>query len=180
MRIKLKIRQKIFLFVLTASMALYVIAIGYIVTTSRQAMLDDALANAKLTARISADKIEKEFERDLAVTRTLAQSFSIYQELPTNLWQDLFMRMYKPVLEGNKHVYSIWDSWEYYGYVPNYDKDFGRFCMTVWRENNNILSITDVRSLNGDPDKYGAFKKLNREGLWEPYYDEIVKGKSDL
>lgn len=179
MRIKLKIRQKIFLFVLTTSMVLYVIAIGYIVSTSRQAMLDDALANAKLTARISADKIEKAFERDLAVTRTLAQSFSIYQELPTNLWQDLFMRMYKPVLEGNKHVYSIWDSWEYYGFVPNYNKDHGRFCMTVWRENDKILNITDIRSLEGDPDKYGAFKKRNKEGLWEPYFDEIQKGKSE-
>lgn len=179
MRIKLRIRQKIFLLILTTTLILYVVAIGYILTTTRQAMLDDAKQNARLTARISADRIEKEFERDLAVTRTLSQAFSLYQEMPTNLWQDLFMRMYKPVLEGNKHVYSIWDSWEYYGFIPNYDKDFGRFCMTVWREDNKILSTTDVRSLNGDPDKYGAFKKKNQEGLWEPYYDEIVKGKSE-
>ena len=181
MRIKLKIRQKIFLFVLTTAMVLYVIALGYIVTKSRQAMLDDSFEKARLTARISADKIEKEFERDLALTRTLAQAFSIYQELPTDLWQDLFMRMYKPVLEGNKHVYSVWDSWEYYGFVPNYEKDHGRFCITLWRENNTIKGITDKRSLDGDPDKYGAFKKGNREGLWNPYLDEgSVEHKGEL
>jgi methyl-accepting chemotaxis protein len=179
MRLKLKIRQKIFLSVLSASMILYVVAVGYIVNSSRKAMLEDALQNARLTARISAEQIEKEFERDLAVTRTLAQAFTVYKELPTSLWQELFMKMYIPILEGNKHVYSIWDSWEYYGFIPNYDKDFGRFCMTVWREDGKILTITDVRSINGDPDKYGAFKMKNQEGLWEPYFDEIVKGKSE-
>lgn len=172
MKIKLKIRQKIFLFVLTTSMILYVTAIGYIVTTSREALLNDALENARLTTRISADRVEKEFERDLSLTRTLAQAFSIYQELPTDLWQDLFMRMYKPVLENNKHVYSIWDSWEYYGFVPDYDKDYGRLSITLWRENNEIKQITDQRSLDGDNEIYGAFKMGNQEGLWDPYLDE--------
>ena len=179
MRIKLKIKQKIVLFVLSTSIILYLIAIGYIVSSSRKAMLDDAKINAQQIARISADKIEKNFERDLAITRTLAQAFSIYQQLPTEQWQDLFMKMYRPVLEGNKHVYSIWDSWEFYGFVPNYTKDYGRFCITLWRENDEILSITDIRSPDGDPDKYGAFKKGNQEGLWEPYFDEGVQGKSE-
>ena len=179
MRIKLKIKQKIVLFVLSASIVLYLIAIGYIVTSSRKAMLDDAKKNAQQIARISADKIEKNFERDLAITRTLAQAFSVYQQMPTEQWQDLFMKMYRPVLEGNTHVYSIWDSWEFYGFVPNYTKDYGRFCITLWRENDEILSITDIRSPDGDPDKYGAFKKGNQEGLWEPYFDEGLQGKSE-
>ncbi len=179
MRMKLKIRQKIFLFVLSASTILYVVAIGYILSISRKTMLEDALENARLTAQNSAKDIEKAFERDLALTRTLAQAFTVYKDMPTPLWQDLFMKMYYPVLEGNKHVYSIWDSWEYYGYVPNYDKDYGRFCITLWRENNQILSITDVRSATGDPDKYGAFKTGNQEGLWEPYFDEGLEGKSE-
>jgi PAS domain S-box-containing protein len=179
MRIKLKIRQKIFLLVLTASAILYVIAIGYILSISRKTMLEDALENARLTAQNAAKDIEKTFERDLALTRTLAQAFTVYQDMPTSLWQDLFMRMYYPILEGNKHVYSIWDSWEYYGYVPNYDKDYGRFCITLWRENNKILGITDIRSVDGDPDKYGAFKIGNQEGLWEPYFDEGLEGKSE-
>ncbi len=153
-------------------MILYVTAIGYIVTTSREAMLNDALENARLTTRISADRVEKEFERDLALARTLAQAFSIYQELPTDLWQDLFIRMYKPVLESNKHIYSIWDSWELYGFVPNYDKDYGRICLTLWRENGEIKEIIDYRSLDGDGEIYGEFKKGNQEGLWDPYLDE--------
>lgn len=53
-------------------------------------MLDDALQIAQLTAKNYAKEIEKDFERDLTLTRTLSQAFSIYQTMPTPLWQDLF------------------------------------------------------------------------------------------
>ncbi len=179
MRIRLKIRQKILLYILTTSAVLYIVAIGYIVNSSRKTLLDDAIRNAHLNARLSAKEIENHFERDLAVTRTLTQAFSIYRELPAKQWQELFAKMYKPVLDGNKHAYSLWDSWEFYGFVPNYSKDYGRFCITTWREDGIINENTEERSLNGDPDKYGTFKKGNREGLWEPYYDEGLQGKSE-
>lgn len=178
MRIKLTIRLKILLFVLTATMLLYVIAIGYIVNSSRQVLLADAISNAHLNARLSAKEIENHFERDLALTRTLAQAFTVYKDMPTSQWQELYKKMYRPVLEGNSHVYSIWDSWEFYGFVPNYPKDYGRFCITLWREGNDIKSITEERSPTGDPDKYGGFKKGNQEGLWEPYFDQGLQGKS--
>ncbi len=181
MRIRLNIRQKIFFSVLSASMALYIIAVGYIVANSRKTMIDDALQNAQKTATIEAQKIEKEFERDLAVTRTLAQAFSIYHELPTEQWQDIFKRMYRPVLENNPHVYSIWDSWEFYGYVPNYTKTYGRHCVTLWREGDKISTSIENRSMDGDGDIYGDFKKLNQEDVWEPYIDEGgTQDKSEL
>lgn len=181
MRIKLKIRQKITILVLTATTILYMFSVGYIVTKSRQAMLDDAFEKARLIARMSADKVEKEFERDLAVTRTLAQAFSVYQDLPTSTWQDLYKKMYKPVLEGNKHVYSVWDSWELYGFVPNYAKDYGRFSITLWHENGGIQSVSEMRSIDGDPDKYKAFKDGNVDDYWDPYLDEgnlLEKGEA--
>ena len=181
MRIKLNIRQKIFFSVLSASMVLYLIAIGYIVSNSRKTMIDDALENAKKTATIEAKKIEIEFERDLAVTRTLAQAFSIYRDLPTEQWQDIFKRMYKPILEQNPHVYSIWDSWEFYGYVPNYTKTHGRYCVTLWREGNEISTSVETRSLDGDPALYADAKHKNQEDIWEPYIDEAgTQNKSEL
>ncbi|MDD2549997.1 MAG: PAS domain-containing protein [Bacteroidales bacterium] len=181
MKIKLNIRQKIFFSVLSASMVLYIIAVGYIVTNSRKTMIDDALLNAQKTATIEAQKIEKDFERNLTVTRTLAQAFSIYKDLPTEQWQNIFKRMYLPVLESNKHVYSIWDSWEFYGYIPNYTKDYGRYSATLWREGGEIISSIEYRSLDGDGEIYGNFKKLNQEDILEPYVDEgDTQAKSEL
>lgn len=180
MKLRLKIRQKIILFVLTTSAFLYVVAIGYIVMSSRQAMLADANKNAVLTAREVAGDIERDFERDLALTRTLTQAFSIYQKMPVEQWQKLFLEMYYPVLDANPHVYSIWDSWEFYGYVPGYTKDYGRFVNTVWREGGQLKHVTETRSVDGDPNLYGGFKKGGVENLWEPYFDEGLRGKAEV
>lgn len=179
MKLRLKIRQKIILFVLTTSAFLYVVAIGYIVMSSRQAMLADANKNAVLTAREVAGDIERDFERDLALSRTLTQAFSIYQKMPVEQWQKLFLEMYFPVLEANPHVYSIWDSWEFYGYVPGYTKDHGRYVNTVWRENGQLKHTVETRSLEGDPNLYGGFKKGGVENLWEPYFDQVTTGKAE-
>ena len=179
MKLRLKIRQKIILFVLTTSAFLYVVAIGYIVMSSRQAMLADANKNAVLTAREVAGDIERDFERDLALSRTLTQAFSIYQKMPVEQWQKLFLEMYFPVLEANPHVYSIWDSWEFYGYVPGYTKDHGRYVNTVWRENGQLKYTVETRSLEGDPNLYGGFKKGGVENLWEPYFDQVTTGKAE-
>ena len=130
MKIKMKIRQKILLFVLSASAFLYIIAIGYISFSSRKSALEDARRNAVLTAREVAAAVDKDFERDFALTRTLTQAFSIYKSMDVEQWQKLFPEMYKPVLQDNPHIYCIWDSWEFYGFVPDYDKTYGRFFKT--------------------------------------------------
>lgn len=178
MKLKLKIRQKILLFVLSVSTILYIGAIGYISISSRNSALDNAQQNAILTAREVAASVTKDFERDFALARTFAQAYSIYQSLDTTLWQGLFPKMYFPVLEKNEHIYTIWDSWEFYGYRPGYTKPYGRLSHTVWREDGKILERTSVRSENGDPPLYGKFKQDGVETLWEPYYDQVTEGKA--
>ncbi len=180
MKIKLKIRQKILLYILTVSAFLYVVAIGYILLSSRKIISRDAILKAQYTSRISADQIEKVFERELALVRTLSQALTVYKNMPHEQWKKLFLDMYLPVLKENPQIYSLWDSWEYYGYVPGYTKDHGRFVITTWRENNELKHLYDQRSLTVDPPLYGGFKKRGVEAVWEPYVDQVTKGKSDV
>ena len=175
MKIRLKIKQKILLLILSASVILYVISISYILTNSRNMMLDDAVENAKLVAENSAQKMQLFFEKDLTLARTLAQGLSAYNELDSTVWQSFFTKLYLPIMEGNKHINTLWDSWEYTGYVPNFTGTYGRFCISVFRDKNEISVQTGRRSLTGDPIRYGGFKKGNQEDIWEPYYDQVLK-----
>jgi PAS domain S-box-containing protein len=138
-------------------------------------MVDDAIENAKLVAENSAQKMQIFFERDLALARTLAQGLSVFNELDSTVWQPFFAKMYRPILEQNPHINTLWDSWEYYSYVPNYTKDFGRYCISLFRDKAGIDIKLDRRSLTGDPLRYGGFKKGNQEGIWEPYIDQVLK-----
>jgi len=180
MKIKLKIRQKILIYILSVSALLYVVAIGYIVISSRSVISRDAITKAQYSTRVSADKIEKVFERELALVRTMSQAVTMYKDLPHEQWKKLFLDMYLPILRENPQVYSLWDSWEYYSFVPGYVKDHGRFVITTWRENNQIKFLYDERSMVVDPPLYGNFKKNGVEAVWEPYVDQVTKGKTEI
>ncbi|NVO12200.1 MAG: GAF domain-containing protein [Bacteroidales bacterium] len=179
MRIKLKIRQKILLYILSVSALLYIVAIGYIVLDSRKNLLNESINISKLSARLAASDIKLFFEKDLSLTRTLSNAFSIYRNMPPEKWQQLWVDMYRPVLQANPHIYTLWDSWEYKDFVLGYDKDYGRVAHTVTRISNEIKVNRESRSMNGDPALYGGFKKDAIEALWEPYYDQFIFGNME-
>jgi methyl-accepting chemotaxis protein len=176
---KLKIRQKILLYILSVFAILYLVAIGYILISSRAALYKDANEKAQLIAKNVAGEVTTFFERDLSLTRTLSKAFTVYRTMPPEQWQKLFMAMYEPVLEANPHVYSIWDSWEYYGFVPGYTKDHGRAVITLHKEDNKVVRQFEERSAAGDPPLYGKFKSEAKENLWEPYVDQVLTGKKE-
>ncbi|MDX9768806.1 MAG: PAS domain-containing protein [Tenuifilaceae bacterium] len=180
MKNKRSIRQKIILYILSVFSFFYVVSIGYIVVNSRQTILNETLEKTELLAENSASEISRFIEKNITITRTLAQALSVYQQMPSEQWTELFLKMYEPVLEANPHVYILWDSWEYYGFVPNYNKEFGRILMYVLREDNNTFtSAKEERSMDGDPDLYGAFKRGNADDVWEPYLDVVEDGSRE-
>jgi len=176
---KLKIRQKILLYILTVSAALYVVAIGYIVINSRQGLLNESLNNSKLSTRLAASDVKLFFEKDLSLVRTLSHAFTVYNTMKPEVWQKLWVDMYLPVFKANPHIYTLWDSWEFSGYIPGYDKDYGRIAHTVNRTGNEVSWDRATRSLTGDPVLYGGFKKDAIEALWEPYYDNFIFGNME-
>ncbi len=177
MKIRLKIRQKILLYILTVSAFLYVVAIGYIVMSSRKVISRDAIIKAQYSSRVSADQVEKIFERELALVRTLSQALIVYEDMPQEQWQKLFLAMYLPVLKENPQVFALWDSREYSSYVPGYAKDYGRFSISTYRENGQLLHLYEEKSLTGDPNIYGGFKRKGVEAIWEPYIDQATSTK---
>lgn len=177
MKIKLKIRQKILLYILSVSALLYVVAIGYIVMSSREVISSDAIIKAQNITRISADKVEKIFEKELSLVRTLSQGLMIYKNMPQKQWENLFIEIYKPILKDNPQIFALWDSHEYSSYVPGYTKPYGRLAISTYREDSQILNLSQEKSLTGDPAHYGAFKQKGVEGIWEPYQDQATTTK---
>ena len=179
MKKRRSIKQKIILYILSVFVVFFVASVAYIVGTSRRTILNETVEKTKYIAKNSATDIEKFFESNLAITRTLSQAFSIYQTMPAEQWQELFLDMYMPIIKANEHVYIIWDSWEYYGYIPNYTKEHGRILMYILRDGERYEKSVEERSMDGDPEIYGAFKKQNRDDIWEPYLDVVQDGKRE-
>ena len=171
------IRKKILLYILSVFVIFYLVSIGLITINARKTILNETTEKMELLAANYASEISQLFEKNITITRTLSQAFTTYKQIPEEQWTALFMDMYSPIIKANPHIYIIWDSWEYYGYKPNYTKDYGRILMYVLREEDGSFEkAVEERSKDGDPEIYGNFKQLNNDDIWEPYLD-VVEGK---
>ncbi|MDA3954576.1 MAG: GAF domain-containing protein [Bacteroidales bacterium] len=179
MKIKLKIQQKIQLFIISASFIIYIIAVGYISLNARKMAYNDATEVANRYVHETANDIKAKLDADLTLVKTLSNAFHTYKYLPKEQWQDLFSKMYYEVFKSNPQIYSLWDSWELNAIDPEWDKPTGRYVIIYWREGDIIKHNTEFRSLDGDPVLYAEIKTRTLPAIWEPYEDVFVEDKAE-
>ncbi len=179
MKIKLKIQQKIQLFIISSAIIIYLIAVGYISFNARKMAYKDAVEITNRHVNEAAKDIKAMLDADLSIVKTLAAAFHTYKNMPNEQWQQLFSDMYAEVFKINPHIYSIWDSWELNAIDPEWDKPTGRLVIIFWRENGIIKNNIEYRSLDGDPDLYAKIKAKTKPAIWEPYEDVFTEDKAD-
>jgi len=176
MVIKLKIRQKIQLFILSTALVIFIITIGYISISARNMAIENAKDITDARIQESALNIQDKLNAEITVVRTFSQAFLEYKSLPREQWKMVFSRMYVNVLERNPQMDAIWDSWELSNLDPTWDKPYGREFYLCWREEGEIKTKSEVRSLTGDPPHYAAMKAAGVENIAEPYVSALQKG----
>lgn len=177
MKIKLKIWQKIIIFILGAIILVFSTIFIFISQSSKKIIYSDALDYSNVLAKQYAYQIESWLNNDLVVSRTLSNAFLEYKSLPLEKWQSLFRGMYNRVYVANPHIDAFWDSWELSNLDPKWDKPYGRYFYIVYKENNIIKTKSEIRSLTGDPPTYGGMKRAGTESIAEPYVSVLQKGK---
>lgn len=175
MKIKMSINAKMLVYILSTSVLIFVLSIGYISIKTRQLAIDDAKKLAQKVASENALQIEKDLTQNLTVLRTLSQAFSVFDQMDEAEWKDLFLKMYYRVYENNPDFYKLWDSWELSKFDTTWTKDYGRYAVTVFRQDGKLNHSTSLRSQDGDNELYGKIKRLSCDMLWEPYWDAFVE-----
>ncbi len=172
----LQIRQKLQLYVLLVTGLVFISAIGYISVNNRDRALRDTTQLVDSYAANYAENISNSFNADMAVVRTLAQAFYVHNNMEREEWESLFQDIYRQIFINNPQFYALWDSWEYSHIDPDWYLPHGRMLMYNFRKNGDIGFDILERSLDGDPDLYGAAKAAGRETIWEPYPDQLEVG----
>ncbi|MGD9978653.1 MAG: cache domain-containing protein [Bacteroidales bacterium] len=177
MKIRLNIRQKILVYILGVAILLFAVIFFYISSSARKIARDQSIRLTDSYARQIALNIEGWLNQDFAVTRTLANAFMEYRQLPFDQWQNLIYPMYNRVIQTTPHIDAFWDSWELSNLDPTWDKPFGRNFYIVYRNNGVITYKREVRSLTGDPATYSHMKSVAREIVVEPYISALQGGQ---
>ncbi|MFA5646695.1 MAG: GAF domain-containing protein [Bacteroidales bacterium] len=176
MKIKLNVRQKISISVLSVALILFAITIGYFALSTQKATRKNLTELTISYTDRYAMVIEDWLSNDLAVSRTISNAFLEHKQLPFEQWRELIMGMYKQVMIANPHFDAIWDSWEFSHLNPEWDKPYGRWLHIYYREDGKLLSKFEKRSVDGDPAVYKMLKTKADETIVEPYASALQTG----
>ncbi len=179
MKIKLKIQQKIQLFIISASIVIYIIAVGYISFNARKMAYDDAIEITNKQVQESAKDIKAKLDAEFSAVIAISNAFRIYNEFEKDEWQELIHKMYTKIFENNPNIYALWDSWELSVIDPDWDKPYGRISHSFWREDGIIQDNVELRSLDGDSELYAETKSILIPNINEPYFDVLTGGKTE-
>ncbi len=179
MKLQMKLKHKVQIILISISALIYLLAIGYISLNARQNSHRDTKNLIDSKVNKYARQIESKLNRDMAVTRTMALSFSNYDFMPKEEWLNLVNRMYEDVFPKYTNIYNLWDSWELSVIDSSWDKSHGRIVNEHFREEGIIKENQTRRSLEGDNELYKEIKNQNRETILPLYFDRFAEGKSE-
>jgi len=177
MKFKLKIQQKIQLFIISASIIIYIVAVGYISFNARKMAYTDAIDKTDSYASEAAKDMKALLDSHMGAVKSITDAFKVYKNYPKDEWQRMIHEMYTDVYKNNPSIYGLWDSWELEMIDSTWDKNYGRISHSFWRENGVIKDIQELRSLDGDSELYLETKSRLIPSINEPYFDVVTGDK---
>jgi methyl-accepting chemotaxis protein len=173
----MRIRAKIFLFIIITSSVIFAGVIGFIIFRYRTYSLAEANRLANIYAQNASDKIKAALEKDLSVCETVSQSFSGLYNDPSIFREKIYSDILTNVLKGHPEYLSVWMSWELKYIKPGYTSNYGRKRTVTIREAGIVKTYIDTTDLSGDnlESVYYQSKISKKDMLVDPYYYKYSK-----
>ncbi len=170
-----KLGIKILVYVLSITLVIYTITIGYIIVRSKNIAYKNAIAYIQSKNKEYAFISKKEIENTININKVLAKTF---ERLKKDGLTDraTVSEIMKVVLETNPGFLSIWTTWEkneFDGKDSSYinregSNEVGRFVRTWYREGGNIESYVDNEEGMNESPYFVIPKTTLAEALFEP------------
>ncbi len=174
----MKLRTKMFLYILTATIIIYALIIGFITHSSQNMAVASAQLLAKTKAAEIANITKNYMEQAMDATRIVAHCFEGLKKTGKVTRAELNKVMIE-VLEKNPDFLCVWTIWEPNALEGN-DKPYvntpgsditGRY-LTGFNRSGDDISISTAQNydVEGLGDYYLIPRKTRKETLSEPYY----------
>ena len=166
----MNIRIKMLVYIIIPSVMVFGMTLWYINVKNRNLSLQKAKELALETAKTNAKYIEESLSEDMVVVRTLAQSFSLFDNMKEEEWKSIFLEMMKRVFEHNSQFDEFSFSLELKAFVPDHNSDAGRYFIHFDRKDGRLNYFTDDINIDKFSDIYLNAKKVGKDMIWEPHY----------
>jgi methyl-accepting chemotaxis protein len=156
----------------------------YIATVTGKIKKENLLKHAQELSISFSKKAQASLDNGMDATRTLAQSFESFENIPKESRRQAYMGILKRVIESNPSFLCIWNTWETNALDGEDDKyinrmgsnEAGRFIVTYIRDNDNI---TEASSTEGEVLKskyYNYTRETGKEIILNPYFSSYSDG----
>ncbi len=148
----------------------------------RQEAYDKEVEHVNNIGKIYANEILSSINQDFATARVLSNALAGYQQLKPNQYWNYYDGVLEQMYIRNRQYLSVWASFEYQTYIPDYAFDYGRRILEVHALNNRIERASIEKNLDGDEQgsKYFTLKQERKEFLTEPYWYSVTQDDKNM
>ncbi len=169
---KWRLKTKMWVSILSISLVIYVLALGYISVVFKDRAVRDAQLIADNLNKEGANLVRAHLNEHFGISRALAQAFMVYKDIPSKERNRIFSEMIRNVLAENPEYTAVFEQWELSAIDPDYTRPYGRIRRTHYRSGEEILFKTDTLEMQGDDTTgiYYQVKSGKQEFITSPYY----------
>jgi len=174
---RFKLKLKLNVYILSAATIIYCIAIGYISYQLKKITYTDSVEIVKSTAREHRNIISDELNVMMESARTMRNIFGNYKNIESEQRDAFFDQILISNLEKNPNYLSLGVYWELKALNKSYKKKNGRFWNGFLREGNKIINQKAIEDTTDQElnTTYYQVRKMNKETIVNPYYDQTTK-----
>jgi methyl-accepting chemotaxis protein len=174
---RFSLKLKLNVYILSAATVIYCVAIGFVSYRLKTIAYTDSVEIVKGSTREYRNKISEDLNVMMESARTLRNVFITHDKFTPVQRDAFFETILYSNLEKNPNFLSVGLYWEIKALDKTYKKKNGRIRNSFYRVNNQIkLQKATVDTTNAEiKGIYYMARDLNKEMLWDPYYDVVTK-----
>jgi methyl-accepting chemotaxis protein len=156
----------------------------YVVSVTGKIKKENLLKQAQELSVSFSKKAQASLENGMDATRTIAQTFESFENIPENSRRNAYIGILKNVIKSNPNFLCIWNTWEPNALDGSDDKyinrsgsnEAGRFVATYYRDNNEIIETSSTEAEVLKSKYYNYPQKTGKEIILNPYFSSYIAG----
>ena len=174
---RFNLKLKLNVYILSAATIIYCITIGYISYRLKEITYRNSVEIVKSSTREYGNKISEELSVMMESARTLKNVFENYKKLNLQNRDVFFEHLLSGNIEKHPEYLSVGVYWELKALNKDYKKKNGRYYNGFFREGGKIINQKAIEDTTNQEltGTYYQVRKLNKETIINPYYDQATK-----
>ena len=179
---KMKIQNKLLLFILSFTVLIYLVAFGLVIFSLREKVFKDAETLIQTQSKDYAKMVAAELNFDFDITKGMAWAMQGFENVDEEHFDDFYKDILFEFINRNPNFYSAWVSWEFNAVDPDYYLPYGRYRQTYYRHGNSLVYRQDTLNMDGD-DEASLYYKVKQDKVnfvSDPYWYSYTGRDDDL